>query len=190
MAASDTLGLIVAGAIGAGGAVAAQIISSVVTSRKDSKRFDWERDERKKDRNWEREKQEREWKMQEAERFLDIKREMYGRLNRVVRNLISYIYRPLDPPEVARQIPIEFPNLEELDIIRNTLDLICEDDLAHLINMSIIKLLGTQSITGDEELPRKQREQEADEAREMWFQAFQAMKQDLAGRYVPPNANA
>jgi hypothetical protein len=60
VAASDTGALIAAGAIGAGGAVLAQLIASITSSRGEKKRQDRE-DER-----------------QKASRFLDIKRELYG----------------------------------------------------------------------------------------------------------------
>jgi hypothetical protein len=66
MAASDAVPVIVGAAIGAGGAVIAQITAAVFTARRERRQLDWDK-----------ERQAREWKMREDERFLSLKQDLY-----------------------------------------------------------------------------------------------------------------
>jgi hypothetical protein len=67
VATSDAVPVIIGAAIGASGAVLAQITVSIFNGRRESRRLRWEKD-----------RQEREWELRRAERFLDLKRELYS----------------------------------------------------------------------------------------------------------------
>ena len=86
MAASDAWALVAAGAIGAGGAVLAQLIASVTSSRGAKKRQDRE-DER-----------------QKSVRSLDIKRELYGTFLLRAEKLVEAIGTPHISPFDANAI--------------------------------------------------------------------------------------
>ncbi len=164
MAASDAVGII----IGSGIAVAGGFVTQWFITRHDTKRFESEREN------------------QRQARFLDIKRELYARLNRVIRDIIGQIYLPIHDPDVLRKMPKVRPDYDELDTVQNTLDVICEDELATKIEMAINRLMAVLSITKNEELSNAQLQQEADTARDLWTDVYKLMKQDLAGTYIPP----
>jgi hypothetical protein len=77
MPASDAVPVIIGAAIGAGGAVIAQVTSAVFTARRETERLTWEK-----------ERQAREWKVRESERFLSHKQELYSRY-------LSMTYQPI-----------------------------------------------------------------------------------------------
>lgn len=66
MPASDAIPVIVGAAIGAGGAVIAQVTSAIFTARRETARLEWEK-----------RRQERDWQMHEDERFMHLKQELY-----------------------------------------------------------------------------------------------------------------
>jgi hypothetical protein len=87
MAASDAVPVIIGAGIGAGGAVIAQIISSVFNAKRERRQLDWET-----------KRQERAWKMQQEERFLKLKQELYATVALTANNFLAYIYYPIDYP--------------------------------------------------------------------------------------------
>lgn len=169
--------LIAAAAIGAGGAVAAQIISSVVTGRRDTKRFDWER-----------QRQERDWKIHESDRFMTHKQELYSRY-------LSITYDPImDTVQLTRQEYADGPDWHqlvpeyvgplqtEIDKLRWDIRLVGSPTVAERVEFSNASLLIAISEAGWPSRHTIERRHEfADNALRAWQQVSDAMRADLRG---------
>jgi hypothetical protein len=92
MASSDTVAALIGAAIGASGAVAAQIVSSWFTARREAWRLQWEREQQVRRDPARVFDQRRDDERRTSERFLDIKRELYSRF----LTLCSSITREFD----------------------------------------------------------------------------------------------
>jgi hypothetical protein len=108
VAASEAWALVAAGAIGAGGAVLAQLIASVTSSRGDKKRQDRE-DER-----------------QKGARFLDIKRELYGTFLLRAEKLVEAIGKP-------GVSPFDLKAIEELQRIHYDIWLVASPEATRVV---------------------------------------------------------
>jgi hypothetical protein len=177
MATSDAVPVIVGAAIGAGGAVFAQITASIFTARRESARLEWEQ-----------ERQNRDWKMRESDRFMIHKQELYSRY-------LSITYRPVmdtmeltrreyaDQPDWHRLIP-EYvgPLQEEIDSLRWNIRLLGGPTVFERVEFSNASLLIAISEAGRPDRHTIERRHEfADNALRAWQQVSDAMRADLRG---------
>ena len=177
MAASDAVPVIIGAAIGAGGAVIAQVTSAVFTARREAARLKWEK-----------ERQGREWKLREAERFMSIKQELYSRY-------ISILYRPITDtmaltrseyatqPDWPKLVPKYVGSLqEEIDNLRWNIRLLGSPVVAERVEFSNAALLVATSTAGrPDEHTIEERHEFADQALRAWQQVRDAMRADLRG---------
>jgi hypothetical protein len=161
---SDTPGLIIAGVIGAGAAIVAQVISSVTTGMRDTKRFDWEKQERERDRA-----------LQERERFLDLKRELYSNFAYQVGNLLGYAHARNNPGWPGPKSV----NLEELRRLQWNIDIIATKELGKSVGESITALLAAVGMAPSGEAPRADVVQAEQDAERQWFETYAMMRADL-----------
>jgi hypothetical protein len=127
--ASDAVPVIIGAAIGAGGAVLAQITASVFLGRTDTKRL-----------RWERQRQLQDWDIRRAERFLDLKRQLYSEFALIAQEFLSYI-NVRDPAAAAR---LRTPSIERLNHIQANIDLIAPENIsaeAHLVTSLLTDLI-------------------------------------------------
>lgn len=173
MAASDAVPVIIGAAIGAGGAVLAQITAQVFSGRRDARRLQWEQD-----------RQEREWDDHRGERFLDLKRELYSDYLAHAEEFMSFISpddNPLGFPER------EHPDAGELHRIRVNIGLIAPQDVSKQANAATFLLLSaTRYVTptgagADEEARAHYYSRFAGGARDALAKTRRAMRADLRG---------
>jgi hypothetical protein len=181
VATSDVAPVIIGAAIGAGGAVLAQITASVFSGRRDTRRLRWEQETKRRD-----------WEMHSAERFLDLKRELYSDYLAQANEFVSYINRINDPPGLPRP---ELPDIEKLHRIRANIELIAPREVSIKVDMAGIQLIGAvwaltpASARTDPDEGAK----EAVEAKQALTAARRAMRADLGGeedRYFGPAGHA
>ena len=106
MSASSAVPIAVGALIGAGGAVAAQIVASIFTAHREDRRL-----------NWEKERQDRDWKMRRAERFLSVKQDIYSRYIHLAYRFISYadrLRKERVEDDTAKAEPLEWDELSRL----------------------------------------------------------------------------
>lgn len=181
MTATDTVGLIIAGAIGAGGAVTAQIIASVVTGLKDTKRF-----------NWEREKQEREWKNHEREQFLAHKQQLYAEYLVVAEALIESAHYKV---EYGKRPDDEvLTKMRRLGNLRSNISLIAPERVRDTLVESHDELMKVLPEARKDHLSTEQRREAVTKAMDAWWNANRAMRADLLGEEgseaeAPPKDN-
>jgi hypothetical protein len=168
---------VIAAGIGAGGAVIAQVITSLFTARRENQRLEWEKA-----------RQEREWKLREAERFLDIKREMYSRY-------IALTYKPMmdtvslvrkeysDQPEWQTRVP-EYtgPVYEEVERLRFDIRLIGSPVVFERVEYCNATILVASSEAYRPDRQSLERRQElANGALRAWQDVSDVMRADLKG---------
>jgi hypothetical protein len=164
---SDTAGLIIAGIIGAGGAVVTQIIASVVSGKRDAKRFGWER--------W---KQEREWEIQASERFLNLKQQLYSDFIRVVDQYIFAVIRVINNPDSHEAELTRLPRPRELQQIHANIELIASAGVQEVVSdcyTAILQVAVHLKDMGEEIGPL------ADEAQQARADVLPVLKRDLRG---------
>jgi hypothetical protein len=164
---SDTSGLIIAGIIGAGGAIVTQIISSIVTGKRDTRRF-----------NWEREKQEREWETHERERFLDLKRELYSNFAFQVGNLMGHTHALNYPSDVTQPARVD---MEELRKLQWNIDLIAPEELATSVSDSLGDLIAADQTAASDHITHDRKVRDADAAESKWWATYTLLREDLLG---------
>jgi hypothetical protein len=175
MAASDTGALVAAAAIGAGGAVSAQVISAVVTARKATKQF-----------NWERYKQERDWKMREDERFLSLKQELYSNYDLQITNFLTYIDRLINPlPGLDEP---QSPDFLALQRLKSNIDLVAAEEVWRPVDMAYVSVDGAVSSARSHRTSYENRKEEAAQGTKAWLRALEAMRADLRGELRKFNA--
>jgi hypothetical protein len=171
MTTSDTIPVIIGAAIGAGGAVIAQVVSSLFTARRERGQLDWERN-----------RQEHEWKMRKEERFLILKQEAYGSVMLMANTFLTYIYYAID---YARSEPVEprptLPNLQEMLRHRSNIEIIAPKVVSDPVRIAVIKLIEVKGVSDSPQLSRERIKKEADEAESKWREAYRAMRADLHG---------
>ena len=169
MAASEVAPVVIGAAIGAGGAVLAQVVTSVFTGRRETQRLEWERG-----------RQDREWEIRRAERFLDLKRELYSDFLAQAGEFVSFITRAEDPPGSPQP---ELPSPGKLHQLRANIRLIAPQDVYVKADVAALALIGAAwalTPTGastDLEEARK----EAASAQQALTGARRAMRHDLRG---------
>jgi hypothetical protein len=168
MGTSETGVLIAAAAIGAGGAVMAQIVSAVITGHRDTKRFQWEQ-----------ETKDRELEMQKAERFLNQKQELYSSYGSLIEECMNYTSRHIEPTQGLR--PPELPDIRALQKARSNIQLIAPDEVSRPVIMAYACVVGALWSSTSEHLSQQRRQTEADAGVRVWSQAFEAMRADLQG---------
>jgi hypothetical protein len=162
---TDTPGLIIAGIIGAGAAIIAQIIASIVTSRRDKQRFDWERD-----------RQNYDWKMHERERFLDLKRDLYSNLSFEISKLMAYTHARNYPDLRENLAPV---SLEDIRKLQWNIDLLAPEALAKSVSGSVIGQVHAYETAGLEHVGHDRKVEIADEAEREWWKTYDLMRKDL-----------
>ena len=163
---SNTVLVLLGAGIGAGGAVAAQVIASIFTARHDTKRF-----------RWERQAKETEWANQKAERFLAQKQQLYSDYAVLVNRFLDYIGRNLG--ELPK--PVTRPDAEELDRITASVEMIAPARLG--MHASLVRSMMLNSADKSDDLSLTE-----DQADEVWQNAeassrgcIDLMREDLTG---------
>ncbi len=122
MTASDTVPVVVAAAIGAGGVVGGAVITQITwvvfTARRERTRLDWDTD-----------RQEREWKMRKEERFLHLKQELYSNFIRVVDQYLLAVSSVISDPDKYEDEFKLLPSPRELQRIDANIQLIAPSDV-------------------------------------------------------------
>ncbi len=180
MPVSDAVPVIVGAAIGAGGAVIAQVTSAVFTARRETARLAWDR-----------QRQEREWKMQEGERFLNLKQELYASYAVLVDrfwvtadSLVSYY----DEKEPASQKP-KIPDSNELERLEHTIRLVAPKEVSEAVYDNFSKVLEAVECADNQyrDKSTKTKMGYANKALEAWWVMHRAMRADLHRSEVPPS---
>ena len=172
MAASDAVPVIVGAAIGAGGAVIAQITAAVFTARRERRQLDWDK-----------ERQAREWKMREDERFLSLKQDLYTSYSvltdqfwMAADKLVSY-----DGKDGSEKPKI--PDWNELERLERNIQLIGPSEVSDAATDCYAKLLEAVE-SGENRYKDKSKETKGRNARkalEAWWTMNRAMRADLHG---------
>jgi hypothetical protein len=106
MSVSSAVPVVVGALIGAGGAVAAQIVASIFTAHREDRRL-----------NWEQERQDRDWKIRGAERFLSVKQDIYSRYIHLANQFVLYadrLRKERVEDDSAEAEPLEWDELSRL----------------------------------------------------------------------------
>jgi len=164
MAASDTAGLVIAGIIGAGGAIITQIVGSVVGGRREKTRLSWEREQE--DRAWERRK---------AERFLDLKRELYSEFGALSGEWAHFL-----GPKLEGRLP-EHLNEAPLQRVMANIDLIAPREVSMKVGLAGSQLFGAVHEVFSVHSTRQDVANHSADARLSWVAASKAMRADLQG---------
>lgn len=151
--------MVIAGVIGAAAAIITQIIASVVTGKRENKRFKWER-----------EKQDRDWKMQERERFLEQKQLLYSQYSYLADQFLFYIHVGIDSEENR-------PKPQELERLRANIDLIAPDAVSEATDEVVGKIVSAMVLIGNHQ-PVGMLEVECNTVRRI---AVDLMREDLTG---------
>ena len=171
MAASDAVPVIIGAGIGAGGAVIAQIISSVFNAKRERRQLDWET-----------KRQERAWEMQQEERFLKLKQELYATVALTANNFLAYIYYPIDYPNSDPPEPRpSLPDLKEMLRIRSNVEIIAPKEVSEPIRAAFIKFDDAKEASNSPHPSRERMKREAEEAVSKWMEAYRAIRADLHG---------
>jgi hypothetical protein len=168
MSASGAGSVVLGALIGAGGAVIAQVASSVFTGRRESKRFAWEQG-----------KQERDWEMREAERFLHVKQDLYSRYLSQASRVITHAYWVIQEPDVSD--PEEPADFAELRSLRWNITLLGSTAVDDSVANSFQRLLSAGQAADSPNVSAERRLETAHRAREAWQAAIRVMRADLFG---------
>lgn len=112
MTTSETAAALIGAGIGAGGAVLAQATASIFSGRRDTERL-----------RWEQAKQDRDEHLRREERFIELKRELYGRYLAMINKTWDFVITtPRDKTAI--------PDMLDFQGIQNDIDLIAPGDVA------------------------------------------------------------
>jgi hypothetical protein len=177
MAISEAVVGIIGAAIGAGGAVIAQVTTGAFTSRRERVRL-----------NWEVAKQEREWGLHTEERFLSVKQELYVGYALICNGFLSYIYllteHSDDEPSEKRRLEKQreaFPDVSGLERLRQTIELMAPKGVYEYVDKSsatLIKVANAVAVPGASISERRKLNSQA--IREC-MEMRDAMRADLQG---------
>jgi hypothetical protein len=170
MAANETAAALIGAGIGAGGAVLAQVVASIFTGRRDTERL-----------RWEQARQDREERLRREERFIELKRELYGRYLTMVNKIWDFVVTvPRDKSAI--------PDMLELQRIQTDLDLIAPGDLAKKTREARLMLIAVVKVV--EQIPSEHHVGEAvfEQTRVYIGEARSAMQTDLRGG-PPPSSH-
>jgi hypothetical protein len=168
---------VTAAGLGAGGAVAAQVVAGILTARRESARLTWEQ-----------ERQERDWKFRESERFLSNKQELYSRY-------IALLYEPImDTVSLTREEYAVSPDwhskvpgysgglMQEIDSLRWNIRLLGSPVVAERVEFSNATFLVAVSEAGrPDRSSLEKRHALADQALRAWQDVSNVMRDDLRG---------
>ncbi|MEU7712960.1 hypothetical protein ACIA8B_13495 [Micromonospora chalcea] len=164
-------------AIGAGGAVAAQIVAASFTARRENERLAWEKD-----------KQQQEWRLRRAEQFLDTKRELYSRYIGLLYNptmaLVELTHREYADVEGWHQRVPKYvgPLGDEIDRLRWDIRLLGSPVVYERVEFSNASLLVAISEAGrPDRSSLEKRHDLAKGATRAWQDVSNVMRFDLQG---------
>lgn len=161
---------IIAAAIGASGAVTAQITTAIATAKRERSRLEWEK-----------ERQDREWKIHEEERWLAEKQQLYATFGASVNEFLSYINaRVYKTGHDIIPLP-EQPDFEELNRIRSNIDLMAPEEVSRLAGQCAISLMAAVYKLNANEVPSDEIKDHAVKAISPWWDVYYAMRRDLHG---------
>jgi hypothetical protein len=172
----------VAAALGAGGAIAAQVVAAAFTARRETRRLRWDQDRHKE-----------ESRRARAQQFAADKRELYGRYLRLsypqIAAALEYT-RSDSPREGLFQRARQFGDIEpELEQLRWDISLLGGPRVTQMVELShALLVIVMLQIAAHEEWPREKRHATAKEALSRWQETRAAMRADLAGDVLPPLA--
>ncbi|MHA6628351.1 hypothetical protein ACU61A_23180 [Pseudonocardia sichuanensis] len=172
-----TLPILIGAAIGAGGAIFAQVIAALFTARREAARLAWDKS-----------KQDRDWKLRDADRLLAAKQTLYSRY-------ISLLYRPvMDTVQLTRKEYATTPNwhdlvpayvgplADEIDDLRWNIRLVGSPVVAERVEYSNAALLVAVSEAGRPDRSSLDKRHElAARALTAWRQVSEAMRADIRG---------
>ena len=174
MADSSPWPVLIGAALGAGGAVFAQVIAALFTARREAARLAWEQH-----------KQERDWKLHESDRFLSLKQELYSRY-------ISLTYTPIadtveltrkeyvTSPEWHKRVPdYAGPSYDEINHLRWSIRLLGSPIVSERVEYSA--LVATAEAGRPDRTTIEKRHEFALIALKAWQQVSDAMRADLRG---------
>jgi hypothetical protein len=168
---------IIAAAIGAGGAVAAQITTAIATAKRERSRLEWEKD-----------RQDREWKVREEERFLAVKQDLYTSYGVAANEFLSYINGVLGINEVPGKPTVE-PDLESFKRIKSNIELMAPEEVSRPVNFCYIHIVNAIWTINLSDRTNDMIKKDLDMAVAAWWDAYYAMRRDLHGqkkRFDPP----
>jgi hypothetical protein len=169
MTAPEAVPIIVGAAIGAGGAVAAQITVSIFAGRRETKRL-----------NWERERQDLDWQIREAERFLSVRQDLYGQYVDLANRFLSHARQVNRDEEGRDPKEVEWPDVRELRRLRWTIELLGSPLVQDRVGESYTALL-TAVDAAERRMPDETREETMGQAQDAWRAVTRAMRADLHG---------
>ncbi|MET3974050.1 hypothetical protein [Cellulosimicrobium sp. 4261] len=176
---SDSWLPVAAAALGASGAIAAQVVAATFTARREARRL-----------RWDQERHEEESRRARAQQFAADKRELYGRYLRLsypqIAAAIEYT-RSDPPPEGVFLRARRFVDIEpELEQLRWDISLLGAPRVIQAVELShALLVIVMLQIAAQEEWPREKRHATAREALSRWGEARRAMRADLAGDPLP-----
>jgi hypothetical protein len=169
--------VVIGAAIGASGAVVAQVIAAMFTARRETSRL-----------RWEQERQAREWKIKESERFLELKQQLYTRLlsmsyNPVMDVLALTRTEYIGKPGWQQSVP-EYVGAfqEEIDRLRWNIRLVGShvvSERVEVFNASLLVALSEAAWGNRNSIER--RHEFAELALRAWQDLSNVMRSDLAG---------
>jgi hypothetical protein len=161
---------IIAAAIGAGGAVAAQITTAMATARRERSRLEWEK-----------ERQDREWRIREEERFLAVKQELYTSYRVAADEFLTYINAVLGYDEVrGRPVP-NVPDLEPFKRVKSNIELIAPEEVSRAANFCYIRIVNAIWTIDLSDRTTDMIKKDLDTAIAAWSEAYHAIRRDLHG---------
>lgn len=176
MSASEAGPVIVGAAIGAGGAVIAQVTSAVFTARRETARLQWEK-----------QRQVREWKMREAERFMTSKQELYSRYLAVtykpIMTLVLLTKREYnESPDWEKLLPPYTDEFEaELNVLRSNMKLLAPPVVHERLEYAHGIMVAAMLKIAINDSSLEWRHTVADDALRAWQQLSNVMHVDLRG---------
>jgi len=170
VAASDAVPVIVGAAIGAGGAVLAQITASVFNARREREQLDWEK-----------QRQGREWELHRLERFQDLKQDLYASYSLIACQFSSYngrvmLERKINQSDSPKLKP---PDLGELSKLGATIELMASKGVSRPVREYNDRQLDFVLLAANPSSPLEKLQQESYKASAAWEAAHRAMRADL-----------
>lgn len=164
---------VMAAAMGAGGAVLAQLIGSAFTARRESKRLEWEKSAKQ-----------QEWSQQQAQRFLDQKRDLYGQYLGLTYKLGKDVSPKLEEEGRTgryQALNVSFSDhADDLDAFRWTLNLIAPVQVRESIELTYVHVVLAHLVYyRPDKYSRQHRERTAASAMSAWHDMHSLMRADL-----------
>lgn len=164
---------VMAAAMGAGGAVLAQLIGSVFTARRESKRLEWEKSAKQ-----------QEWDHQQGQRFLDQKRDLYGQYLGLTYKLGNDLSPKLEEESRTGQyqtLSASFSeHADDLDALRWTLNLIAPAQVRGSIELTYVHVVLAHLVYyRPDKYSSQHRKRTAASAMRAWHDMHSLMRADL-----------